>query len=108
MKRALFVCTQNLQRSPTAERVFSGRPGLEVASAGIARDAATPVSPELIRWADIVFVMEPWHRDALLRRFGPSLGDKRVICLEIPDRYWFMDPALIELLRARAEPYLQE
>jgi predicted protein tyrosine phosphatase len=104
--RVLFVCTQNRLRSPTAQRIFSGRPGLEVASAGIAPDADTPLAPEHLQWADCVFVMEDWQREALRRRFGPLLGRKRVICLDIPDRYGFMDPALVALLEERAGPHL--
>jgi hypothetical protein len=37
--RVLFVCSQNRLRSPTAERIFAGREGLEAASAGISPDA---------------------------------------------------------------------
>jgi predicted protein tyrosine phosphatase len=39
--------------------VFSNRGGFEVASAGTDPAADTPVSPELIEWADVIFVMEP-------------------------------------------------
>ena len=34
MKRALFLCGRNKLRSPTAEQVFSGEPGVEVAGDG--------------------------------------------------------------------------
>ena len=63
MKRVLFICSQNRLRSPTAEQVFSSWPGLEVASAGLNTGAETPVSAELIDWADLVFVMEKSHRN---------------------------------------------
>ncbi len=58
MKRVLFLCSQNKLRSPTAEQVFSGRPDLEVASAGLNADADVPCTAELVEWADIIFVME--------------------------------------------------
>jgi predicted protein tyrosine phosphatase len=45
MKRVLFICSQNELRSPTAERVFSGRRDLEVASAGLNHDAPQPLTP---------------------------------------------------------------
>ncbi|MGZ5819594.1 MAG: phosphotyrosine protein phosphatase, partial [Burkholderiaceae bacterium] len=34
MKRALFICTQNRLRSPTAEHVFASWPNVETDSAG--------------------------------------------------------------------------
>ena len=42
--RVLFLCSRNRLRSPTAEQVFRGWPGIEVDSAGLAADAETPVS----------------------------------------------------------------
>ncbi len=60
--KVLFVCTQNLLRSLTAEALYRGRPDLDVRSAGIAPDARVPVTEELLQWAEIVFVMEERHR----------------------------------------------
>lgn len=107
MIRALFICTQNRLRSPTAEQVFSQWPGVETASAGIHPSADVPLSPELLAWANIVFVMERAHRAKLTARFRAHLRDKRVIVLGIPDDYALMDPALIDLLVARVGPYLR-
>ena len=101
MKRVLFLCSRNLLRSPTAEQVFRGREGLEVASAGLAPDAEVPCSAELVAWADVIFVMEEAHRRRLNARFGRWLRDKRVTCLGIPDDYAFMDPMLVVLLLER-------
>lgn len=56
--KVLFVCSQNKLRSPTAEQVFSRWPGIEVMSCGLNNDAENPARPELIEWADIIFVME--------------------------------------------------
>ena len=53
MRRVLFVCSQNRLRSPTAEQVFADWPGLEVASAGLDATAETPLSGELLEWAEI-------------------------------------------------------
>ena len=107
MKRVLFVCSQNRLRSPTAERVFSGRPGFEVASAGLNYDAETPVSSELVEWADVIFVMEEAHCNKLSEKFRPHLKDKRVICLDIPDQFDFMDPVLVRLLEAKVGPFFR-
>lgn len=106
VKRVLFICSQNRLRSPTAEQVFSTIDGLEVTSAGLNNDAETPVTPEVLQWADLIFVMEKAHRNKLQAKFRPYLNDKRVICLNIPDVYDFMDPTLVTLLRAKVPPFL--
>jgi len=106
MKNVLFVCSQNRLRSPTAEQVFSGRRDIEVASAGTNHDADNPLTHELVAWADIIFVMEKAHLTKLQRKFKASLSKARVICLDIPDDYEFMDPALVRLLEARVPRYL--
>ena len=106
MRRVLFVCGRNRLRSPTAEQLFAAHPGIECASAGLSPDAETPLAPELIEWADLILVMEPGQQAKLRRRFAPQLRGKRVACLRIPDRYEFMDPALVTLLRSRMRPFL--
>ena len=106
MKNILFLCSRNRWRSPTAEQIFAGRPGIAVASAGIARDADTPLTAELLRWADIIVVMEKTHRRKLQQRFRSALSGQRLICLDIPDDYAFMDPALVALLEKRMARYL--
>lgn len=74
----LFICSQNRLRSPTAERLFSNRPGFEVASAGLNPDAETPVCSELLEWADIIFVMERTHRSESQRRQQSNRMQKKV------------------------------
>jgi predicted protein tyrosine phosphatase len=106
MKTVLFVCSRNRLRSPTAEQVFADWPGIETASAGLAPDADEAVTAELVEWADIIFVMEKRHRATLQRRFRKSLGRARVVCLDIPDDYGFMDQALVAILKARVPRFL--
>ncbi len=106
MKRVLFVCSRNRLRSPTAEQVFAGRPDLEVASAGLNADAEIPCTVELVEWADIIFVMEKAHRARLAARYRRHLGKVRVICLDIPDKYAFMQPELVELLQAKVTRHI--
>ena len=52
-------------------------------------------------WADVVFVMEQTHRDKVRRKFRPYLKETRVVCLDIPDQYDFMDPDLVNLLGSK-------
>lgn len=105
-RNLLFLCSRNKLRSPTAEAVFRGRPGIETDSAGLSPDAEVMLLPEQIEWADLILVMEKVHRTRLNRKFGNHLAGKRVVVLEIPDHYAFMDPELVRLLEARCSPYL--
>lgn len=107
MRKVLFICSQNRLRSPTAEQVFADLPGVETASAGLNNDAENPLTPELLTWADLVFVMERAHRNKLSSRFRAHLGQQRIVCLDIPDEYDYMDAELIALLRAKVPRYLR-
>ena len=107
MKKVLFICSQNLDRSPTAEQIFATRAGVETDSAGLRADADVPLSSEQIDWADIVFVMEKAHRTKLSKRYREHLRDKRVICLDIADDFTFMDPELVRLLERKVGRFLR-
>lgn len=100
MKRLLFICSQNRLRSPTAEAVFAQWPGVEAMSAGLNPDATTPVSSDLVEWADILVVMERSHRNKLSKKFGSALKGKRIVVLGIPDEYEYMQPELVRLLKS--------
>lgn len=106
MKTILFICSQNRLRSPTAEQVFADYPELEVSSAGTNNDAENPLTAELVSWADIIVVMEKQHRAKVQRRFRAAMRGQRVICLDIPDDYAFMQPELVALLKVRMARHL--
>ena len=105
MRRVLFVCGKNRWRSPTAEQVFSEHPGIECSSAGLSHDAETPLSVELVEWAELIFVMEKQHKAKLSAQFQAHLSGKPIVCLNIPDNYRFMDAALVKLLRVKVTPF---
>ncbi|HEX4104896.1 MAG TPA: low molecular weight protein tyrosine phosphatase family protein [Rhizomicrobium sp.] len=107
MKNILFVCGKNRRRSPTAEQIFASDPNFEVASAGISADADNPLTPDLVEWANIIFVMENAHRQKLAARFRTSLKHARVICLDIPDNYAFMAPELVQILKTKVTAHLR-
>ena len=106
VRRILFVCSQNRLRSPTAEHVFARRRDIEVDSAGTNADAEQPLSRELVEWADLIVAMEKTHRAKIQKRFRAALAGKRVVCLDIPDDYAFMDPELVRLLENRMLRFL--
>jgi len=100
MQRVLFICSRNRLRSPTAAEVFAS-PDIETDSAGLAPDAECVLSAEQVEWADLIFVMERQHKVKLKQRFAAAVQGKRIVCLDIPDRYHFMQPELIALLRQK-------
>ncbi len=102
MIKALFICSRNRWRSPTAEQMFATWPGVETDSAGLAADADRVLDRDQIAWADIIFVMEAVHLRRLKSRFGKHLRDKKIVCLDIPDNFALMQPELVDLLAAKA------
>ena len=102
----LFICTYNQLRSPTAEQIFKNRPGLTVRSAGTASTAPRRVSARDLNWADLILVMEKKHQEHLAALFPDAVKTKKVINLNIPDEYEYMDPVLVELLEREVGRYI--
>lgn len=101
MKKILFLCSKNKLRSPTAEAIFSSVEGWEVYSAGISNDAEVHVGAEDLEWADYIFVMEKVHKKKLNSKFGQATKNKKIVSLDIPDDYQYMDEKLIQILQAK-------
>ena len=79
-----------------------------MSSAGLNNSATVTVSAELIEWADVIFVMEKSHRNKLSKKFKVYLRNKRVICLDIPDEYEFMDQELVAMLEERVKHFIRD
>ncbi|WP_300450052.1 low molecular weight protein-tyrosine-phosphatase [Accumulibacter sp.] len=142
-KKVLTVCTGNICRSPAAQFLLrqrierAGRP-VEACSAGIgalvdhpaeettralmqARGVdlslhrASQLTPERLRWADLVLVMEKHHRDAVLA-MDPTARGKTFLLghwtrTEIPDPYRRGDAAhaeALELIEAAVDPWVSK
>ena len=101
MKKLLFVCSENRLRSPTAEAVFSEHDRVEAIGAGTNSDAATPVSGDLVEWADVILVMEKSHKNKITKKYKELLKGQRLVVLDIPDNYEYMQPELIQVLKTR-------
>ena len=56
---------------------------------------------------NIIFVMEKAHRAKLSKRYRKHLNGNRVVCLDIPDNYKFMDPELVKVLEAEVGRFLR-
>lgn len=100
-ERLLFVCTFNMSRSFTAERLFHDHARYDVRSAGTHHSAITLVDAELLGWADRIIVMEEHHRECLADRFPALVPGKPVLCLGIPDDYQPLADDLVTILTER-------
>ena len=108
MKRhLLFICSANVNRSPTAESLFLNSRFYEAKSAGTDQGAVVRLTQGLIDWADVVFVMsekEDGHVTLMEKNF--SLKDKLVCDLDVADNYDRDDPELIGLLKTKIEQFM--
>lgn len=105
-RNILFICSRNQWRSPTAEALYRDFAQLNVRSAGTSAKAKRRLSLKDIRWADLIVVMEETHRQRIRAEFRDEVRYKTIEVLEIEDRYQFMDPELVEEIRAVADPIL--
>jgi predicted protein tyrosine phosphatase len=106
-ERILFVCTGNVDRSRTAEELFGVDPRYEVRSAGTAPFAVTPLTRELLLWADRIFVMcerGDSHGSLIKMRF-PDVK-RPIVDLDIEDRWPRGDPELVKRILKRTARHL--
>ncbi len=81
---------------------------MSVRSRGTAGAAKQTIRATDLAWADLVLVMEDKHRSRLLANYPGETRFLPIEVLHIPDDYQFMDPDLVELVRAAAEPIIDE
>ena len=104
----LFVCSQNKWRSKTAETIFKNDEGLCVKSAGTEKGARIRITENLLTWSDLIFVMEKRHKERLFSKYEGLVNDKKIIILDIPDDYKYMDEELVSNLRDSVAFYLNQ
>jgi predicted protein tyrosine phosphatase len=98
--RVLFVCSAGLLRSATGANLYAKK-GYNTRSAGTHPYALTPLSANLIAWADrIVFVNHENYNSACSNFEEPLPGKlfeklKASTVLDIPDSYEYNHPELI-------------
>lgn len=96
----LVVCARNKKRSRTAEYIFKNDSRFAIRSVGLSPKSERKISENDLKWADLIFVMEPGHR-ARIWGFYRHLQLPRIEVLDIQDDYEFMDEELIQLLSDR-------
>jgi len=104
--KLLFVCSMNQWRSPTAEALFANSARYEARSAGTEKGARVKITEGHIGWADWIFAMEKKHVRRIRENFPEALAEKRLVCLNIPDNYLFMDEELVALLKSSLSLHL--
>jgi len=105
--KLLFVCSKNKWRSPTAEKIFHLRNNFEARSAGTENGARMKITEGHVGWADIIFVMEKKHMRRMREKFGNVLDGKKIVNLDIPDDYQYMDEELIVMLEDRVAEQIE-
>ncbi len=101
MRNLLFICGKCRQRSPTAEHVFSKLENVETDAAGLSNDADIVLGVDQLQWATDVIVMEKAQAAKLRHKYKKHLDGKRIISLDVPDQFSYMQPELVELLKTR-------
>ena len=98
-----------MDRSPTAERLFQNwNSRWDAKSAGISSIDSygrTILSQALVDWADLILVMEPRHANHVLSKFNCKA--RKIVILDIENRYHRNDPSLIQELREKVPPVLE-
>lgn len=102
----LFLCTANKQRSKTAEELFNTiDKSNHYKSAGLSAKYVTKAgsslcTPELLKWADKIYVFEDSH----IKRIQQYTGDvflSKITNLCIEDKYQYFQRELVLLILER-------
>lgn len=59
-----------------------------------------------IRWADVICPMEQKHKKRILETFSTAVRNSKIVVLDIPDDYRYMDPELVELIDSAVQPII--
>jgi predicted protein tyrosine phosphatase len=94
--KILFICNLGRNRSRTAAELFKNF--FETKARGI---YSNDVTENDIAWADTVVVMEPAQRKFIGDKFPALYLQKKIICLDIPDTYYYNQPELVKILEQK-------
>ena len=80
--------------------------GIHTRSAGTSRHAKHCLTVKDISWANYICVMEQKHKVWIKEKFPKELLHKKIIVLDIPDDYQYMDKELISWLQDAVDAHL--
>jgi len=103
-KKLLFVCNENLNRSPTAEDLFKGSKKVIAKSCGTNVLALKRINKHSVKWADKIFVMEQHNKEKIIEDFPEA--KQKIKVLEVFDLYPHGDSELVEILKKKLKRYL--
>ena len=104
--KILFVCSANEKRSRTAEDYFASKyPEIKFSSAGTnhkicQQKGTTPLEENMLKEADVVYVMEKKHKDIIEQHVGHTYSSK-INVLGIKDDYKYYQKELIDILELK-------
>jgi predicted protein tyrosine phosphatase len=103
MRKILFVCSANVDRSKTVKDHFSAKhTEMAFRSSGTNKsicfqEGTNYLDEEYLEWADTIYVMERKHLKAI-QSFSKLKQGNKIKVLDIPDHYKYGDPELIKEL----------
>lgn len=106
-KKVLCVCSAGLLRSPTIAFVLSQDPfNFNTRAVGISSEyALVPLDAVHLFWADEIVCADADHEQFVrgaLEFADFEIGEKPIHCLNIPDRFKFRDPKLVQMIQEKA------
>jgi predicted protein tyrosine phosphatase len=107
-KHLLFICSSGVDRSPAAAKLFEKSKKFITKHAGIFDFARIKLTIKEVNWADYIFVMDEInqrHKTELINKF-PQIGDKKIIVLDISNKYARNDERLLQLLKIKLTDWL--
>jgi predicted protein tyrosine phosphatase len=96
-RKALFVCSGGILRSPTAAHWAAEHKGWNTRSCGTLPLAVPQVNPTLVDWADVIYCLTTTHYLFMVDTWGEQVRSKLRV-MEINDDYEYRDPELIRLI----------
>jgi len=102
----LVICGRNKRRSRTAEFIYKNDSRINIRSAGLSPQSNHKVNEKDLQWSDIILVMENEHQKKLKSLFR-NFGFPKIVTLQIPDDYEYMDEELIEILTKKIEEIIE-
>lgn len=115
IRKILFVCSANKDRSKTADDYCSSKydsdDNYEFDSAGTNlkichQEGTNPLTEELLSWADLILVMENRHKQ-FINSQSKEKYESKIKILGIPDRFKYYQKELIEILEEKVSQYLE-
>jgi len=97
-RKILFVCSANLNRSPTFEKFFKIKLSdkYDIRSAGTYYGYPYQINKDILDWADKVYVMDLSHSKFIYEKYPDSFHKIQIV--GVSDQYDAESPELIRLI----------